>query len=101
MRFRSSLMSSAMTNTARYPFTAATIASPIPVLPEVGSTMVMSGVSTPRRSASSIMLSAGRSLTDPPGLKLSSFTQSAAASVSSTLLRRTTGVRPTVARTLS
>ena len=47
--------------------TAATIARPIPVFPLVGSTRVEPGWSAPRRSASSIMDRAIRSLTLPPG----------------------------------
>jgi hypothetical protein len=41
---------------------AATKARPMPVLPEVGSTMVMPGLSTPRCSASQIMLGADPAL---------------------------------------
>jgi hypothetical protein len=56
-----------------YPFTAATIARPIPVFPDVGSMIVVSRLITPRRSASSIIASPMRSLIDPPGLARSSF----------------------------
>ena len=46
------------------------------MLPEVGSTIVPPGFSFPVRSASSIMLSAIRSLFEPPGFRYSSFTRS-------------------------
>ena len=46
----------------------------MPVLPLVASMMVFSGVSSPAASAASIMARAGRSLTEPPGLKYSSLT---------------------------
>jgi hypothetical protein len=51
------------------------MASPNPVFPEVGSMITLPGVSTPRRSASSIMDSAMRSLMLPAGLLRSSFIQ--------------------------
>jgi len=53
---------------------AHTNASEEPVLPPVYSTTVMLGRSAPRRSASSIIESAMRSLYDPVGLKYSSLT---------------------------
>ena len=70
---RSILILSGMTRINLYPRTAATRASPIPVLPLVGSTMVPLGLSFPCRSASLIMLRQIRSLTLPPGLKNSTF----------------------------
>src|SRR6202171_3813836 len=45
----------------------------MPVLPEVESMIVFSCVSAPRRSPSSIIHSAARSLTEPPGLNHSAF----------------------------
>ncbi|KXK02744.1 MAG: hypothetical protein UZ03_NOB001001835 [Nitrospira sp. OLB3] len=63
------LMLSGMTRINLYPRTAATNASPMPVLPLVGSTIVPPGLSLPCRSASSIMFRQIRSLTLPPGLK--------------------------------
>ena len=46
----------------------------MPVLPEVGSTsVVLPGVMSPRASASAIMAYPIRSLTEPSGLKNSSF----------------------------
>ena len=45
------------------------MASPTPVLPEVGSTMVPPGRSRPALRHASIMRMPMRSLTEPPGLK--------------------------------
>ena len=45
----------------------------MPVLPEVGSMMVPPAFSFPFLSASVMIASAARSLTEPAGLKLSSF----------------------------
>src|SRR5215213_8014700 len=39
----------------------------MPVLPEVASRIILSGVSAPDRSPSRIIRAAGRSLTEPPG----------------------------------
>ena len=50
-----------------YPFTAATIARPIPVLPAVPSTIVPPGFSAPTCSASCTMYMAVRSLRERPG----------------------------------
>ncbi len=44
------------------------------MLPEVGSTMVPPGFSSPEASAASIIRSAMRSFTDPPGFRYSTFT---------------------------
>jgi hypothetical protein len=49
------------------------MASPTPVLPDVGSTIVPPGRSRPSCSAWVIIASAGRSLTLPPGLSISSL----------------------------
>jgi hypothetical protein len=51
------------------------MASEMPVLPLVGSRMVAPGVSRPSACAASIMASAGRSFTEPVGLRSSSFAQ--------------------------
>ena len=51
------------------------IASEMPVLPEVGSRIVWPGAIAPFSSASSIIARATRSLTDPVGLRDSSFAQ--------------------------
>ena len=52
------------------------MASPTPVLPEVGSTIVPPGRSFPSFSAASIMARPIRSLLEPPGLRNSSFASS-------------------------
>ena len=49
------------------------MASPTPVLPEVGSTMVPPGWSSPEASAASIIRVAIRSFTEPPGLRYSTL----------------------------
>lgn len=56
------------------PRTAAARASPMPVLPEDGSMIVVPGLRTPSFSASRIIRAPMRSLTEPPGLKNSHFT---------------------------
>ncbi len=57
-----------------YPLAAPTQARPIPVLPDVGSTIVSPGLIVPAFSASSIIRRAIRSLTDEPGLNDSILT---------------------------
>src|ERR1700689_289203 len=66
----------------------------MPVLPEVGSTIVSPGLSRPDFSAASTIARQIRSLTLPPGLKFSSFAQISASSLPGIRLRRTTGVFP-------
>ena len=56
-----------------YPLTAAARAIPIPVLPEVGSMMVSPSFKVPSFSASSTILRAILSFTEPPALKNSHF----------------------------
>jgi hypothetical protein len=83
----------------RYPRTAPTIASPTPVLPEVGSMMVPPGPSSPSRSAASIIETAIRSLIDPPGFMYSTLaTRLPGGCIRD---RRTRGVFPMAARTSS
>lgn len=96
---------------ARYPFTAAANARPknfrkkkckslrvipIPVLPLVGSMSVYPCFSVPLASASSIILSAILSLTDPPALKKSHFAYTLHVTPSACGMRfkRTSGVFP-------
>ena len=69
----SALMVSGMTMTHLYPRKAPTIARPMPVLPEVGSMMVIPSFRAPEPSASLIMNRAARSLMEPPGLSPSTF----------------------------
>src|SRR5689334_3536191 len=71
------------------------MASPTPVLPLVGSTMVPPGFSSPLCSAASIMRRAMRSFTDPPGLKYSTLARTVAWMPAVTLLSLTSGVLPT------
>ena len=75
---RSSLTLSGITTLRRYPLTWAIIASPMPVLPLVGSSRIVSepGPILPARSASSISDRAIRSLTLPDGLFPSSLAKS-------------------------
>ena len=66
-----------------HPFAAAIAARPIPVLPLVGSMITEPSFSKPFSSASSIIAFAIRSLTEPAGLKYSSFTRTVACNPSS------------------
>ena len=68
------------------------MARAMPVLPEVGSTMVAPGFRRPSASAASIMARPMRSFTLPAGLKYSSFTTTSAPP--SRWCRRTSGVFP-------
>src|SRR3990172_1577 len=77
------------------------MASPTPVLPLVGSTMVSPGFSSPRASASSIMLRAMRSFTLPAGLSDSSLPSTSADPSGTTRRSRTRGVLPPRSSTLS
>ena len=94
---RSMEKDSAMTQTKGYPLAAQTIASPMPVLPDVASTTVCPGSIRPCASAHSIMPSASLSFTDPIGLNCShltnTFTPGGAMRFSLTM-----GVAPTVPR---
>ncbi|SLI82576.1 Uncharacterised protein [Mycobacteroides abscessus subsp. abscessus] len=71
------------------------------MLPLVGSRMVQPGRSRPSASACSIIRSAGRSLTDPVGLRSSSFahsrTWSSPSHFGDRVRRPTSGVSPRVA----
>ncbi len=64
------------------------------MLPDVGSTIVPPGFSSPDSSAASIMRSAMRSFTEPPGLKYSTLASTVGASPSVTELSLTSGVFP-------
>ena len=66
----------------------------MPVLPLVGSRMMVSGPISPSRSAASIIATPMRSLTLPAGLKDSSFATTCAAAPSVTRRSRTSGVFP-------
>src|SRR5215470_10466271 len=71
----------------------------MPVLPLVGSTIVAPGLSTPRRSASSSIETAMRSLTLPPGLSDSTLAATTAPPGFGRRLSRTIGVWPTSSST--
>src|SRR5690625_2005834 len=89
------LILSGIVRTRRYPFTAATIAKATPVLPEVGSTIVIPGRRRPSPSAASTIAIPIRSFTLPAGLKYSTLPRIVALPDSETLLSRTIGVFPT------
>src|ERR1051325_8016482 len=74
-------------------------ASPMPVLPLVGSTIVAPGLSLPWRSAVSMILRQMRSLTEPPGLNDSTLAQTCASFFPGSALSLTTGVEPIRSRT--
>ena len=78
----------------------AAIAKPIPVFPEVPSTIVPPGLSRPSASASSIILSAIRSLTEFPGLKYSTFAKTKASTSFAIELSLIKGVFPIVSSIL-
>ena len=66
------------------------------MLPEVGSTIVPPGRRSPLASAAATIRSAMRSLTDPPGLKYSTFASTVAPGIPRVTDRsRTSGVFPT------
>src|SRR5215204_1116969 len=77
------------------------MASPAPVLPLVGSTMVPPGVSWPERSARSTMASPIRSLTEPPGFRYSTLASSVGARPRPSRDSRISGVPPTTSRSES
>ena len=82
---------------------AQTKASPIPVLPEVGSTTTVPLSSLPSFSSASIIARPMRSLTEESGLKNSHFARMSAFTPASeaSFFSRTTGVAPIVSITLS
>ena len=68
----------------------------MPVLPLVGSMIVVPGLILPSRSAAVIMATPMRSLTDHSGLKLSSLATTVALASPTTRRRRISGVSPMV-----
>ena len=70
------------------------------MLPEVGSTIVPPGLSSPSRSAASIIASPMRSFTEPPGFRYSSFARIVPGTSREIRSSRTIGVDPTRSRTL-
>ena len=81
-----------------YPLTIAAKARPIPVFPEVPSTMVPPGFNLPSCSASSTIFSAILSFTELPGLKNSTLANTVASIPLVILLSLTRGVFPIVSR---
>src|SRR6266511_2856511 len=77
---------------------AAAMASPWPVFPDVGFTMVPPGFSTPARSAASIIRTPMRSFTLPPGFSISSLARMAGFTPWATRRSRTSGVLPMASR---
>src|SRR5215470_1679172 len=71
------------------------MAREMPVLPEVGSRTVAPGASSPSFSACSIMKNAARSLTEPVGLRSSSFAHSRTSVVGESRGSPISGVLPT------
>ena len=93
---RSSETLSGIAITHLYPLAAATMASAMPVLPEVGSTITdLPGLNLPARSIASTIATPMRSLTECAGLKNSSFAATVATHPEVTRLSRTSGVLPT------
>src|SRR3954453_11287258 len=83
-------------STRSYPRAAHTKASAIPVLPLVASTIVVRpGSIRPSASAASIIATPMRSLTDPPGLSISSLANSDPGASGASRVNWTIGVRPT------
>src|SRR5215207_759023 len=74
------------------------MASPAPVLPLVGSTIVPPGLSWPARSARSTMASPIQSLTEPPGFRYSTLASRVGARPRPSRDSRTSGVPPTTSR---
>jgi hypothetical protein len=76
------------------------IASAIPVLPDVGSMSVWPGSIAPSASAASIIAFATRSLTEPVGLRPSSFAKIRTVGLGESLGSSTSGVLPTASMML-
>ena len=74
------------------------MARPVPVLPDVGSTMVPPGLSLPSRSAASMSATATRSLIEPPGLSASTLATICGVRPAPRRDRRTSGVSPMASR---
>ena len=74
------------------------MARPVPVFPEVGSTIVPPGRSLPSRSAASISATATRSLIEPPGLSISTLATTSGVSPAARRESRTSGVSPIASR---
>ncbi len=75
------------------------MAKPMAVLPLLASSTILPDVNSPAASACSIIFSAMRSLTEPPGFNPSSFTSTSTPGTRFRRLIRTRGVFPTNSRT--
>ena len=91
---RSRLMVSGMVRMIGIPRAAHTMARAIPVLPLVGSTMMVSSVMAPAAIAASTIEAPMRSFTLEPGLKNSSLATTSATTSSAIGRTRTRGVLP-------
>ena len=100
---RSTLIVSGIVRISRYPSAAAIEASPIPVLPEVGSINTAPSFKRPRSLASRIIAFAIRSFTLPAGLRYSSFNKirTSRPNPLSRFPASRSGVLPTSSNTLS
>src|SRR4051794_13386645 len=74
------------------------MARPVPVFPDVGSTIVPPGRRSPEASAASMSATATRSLIEPPGLRASTLATSCGTRPGRMRLRRTSGVWPMASR---
>ena len=90
---------SASTTLRWYPLTLQTMAMPMPVLPDEGSIKVWPGSRMPSFSASSIIDSAIRSFTEPPGFCPSSLMKRRTPGFGLSGLMSTSGVLPIRSRT--
>src|SRR5450759_1205247 len=97
---RSLLIVSGMTMVHLYPRAAHTMARPMPVLPLVGSRMMVSGLIDPARSAASIIDRPIRSFTLCEGFWNSSLASTSATHPCVSRLMRTSGVLPISSVTL-
>ena len=95
---RSSLALSGITTVSAYPFRRLTIASAMPVLPDVGSRIVLSAVSSPLASAASTIASAIRSFVEPVGFCPSSLAHSRTDGEGDSREMPTSGVSPIASR---
>ena len=94
MSFFSCAWVSGMTMTLRNPSAEATMPMPMPVLPAVPSTTTPPGLSAPRATASRMMASAARSLTEPPGFMNSALPRIVQPVASEAALSLISGVLP-------
>src|SRR6266542_3802153 len=97
-RTRSSLAFSGITAVSLYPLRAATMASEMPVFPEVGSRITDPGCSFPSTSAAFTMARAIRSLSDPVGFCPSSLAHRRTPGFGERRSMPTSGVSPMASR---